>query len=205
MRLHLLDVGHGDVGVVAAEEHERRARGLAELAGDAAPVEGHRGRHPEVVGPHRGAVGEPPAHAEAGDADRRRAVGPELIGGGGEVALQVRRGDGADHGAEVARVDVMGPREEVGCDDAVALVGEALGEAQQLGRHAVALVHDDDAGTSAVGVGGGGDGEGGEGQREVGHAPTLARFSTARIPARRARPRGYPRCHLWDKTNNPGT
>jgi len=171
--LHLLDVLHRDVGVLTAEEHERRARGLAELARDAAPVERHCGGDPEVAGPDRGAVGEPPAHAEPGDADGGGAVAAQRVGGRGEVGLQVRGGDRPDHRPEVVGVDVVRAGEEVGGDDAVALVGEALAEAQELRGHAVALVDDDDAGAASVGVGGGGDGEGGE--REFGHGPTLAR------------------------------
>ena len=62
--------------------------------------------------------------------------------------------------------------EEVGRDHPVALVGEALAEADELGGHAVALVDDDHSGAGGGGVGGG-DGEGGE--REFGHGRTLPR------------------------------
>ena len=87
-----------------------------------------------------------------------------------------------------------GAGEEVGRDHPVALAGEALAEADELGGHAVALVDDDDAGAGGGGVGGG-DGEGGE--REFGHGRTLPRSS-----AGRARRRGYPRRPL-DGTRRP--
>src|SRR6185312_8080813 len=97
---------------------------------------------------------------------------PERGDGRGEVALEVLGGDGADDRPEVGRVDPVRAGEEVGRDHPVALPGEALAESDELGGHAVALVHHDHARDGVGGVGGG-DGEGGE--REFGHGRTLPR------------------------------
>jgi hypothetical protein len=86
------------------------------------------------------------AHAEARDADPRRAEVAHHGGGSAEVRLHLVGLQRLHLGHQLAAAAPAGAGEQVGCDGGVALAGEALADAEQLLADAVALVDDDDAG-----------------------------------------------------------
>ena len=147
-------------------------RGVAELVRDESAVERCRARDVDAL--DRRAVRERAAHAEPRDADRGRAERAERRDRTVEVGADLVGPEVADQRREVARLAAAGTEEEVRRDDRVALAGEPLGEAEELRRHAVALVDHDDAGPGRRRRGPGGE----VGRRDV-HLSDVTRRSSA--------------------------
>ncbi len=143
------DVGARDPFVVTTEEAQHRARRLAEVLGDAGPVEG-RGRV-DLDAADRGQVRVAATHAESGDPDRRGAEIAQPPDHLDDVGAAVGVLQAAEHRAGRAGILRVGPAPaeppvEVGRGDRVTLRREAFADPEQLGLHAVAFHHHDDPG-----------------------------------------------------------